>query len=75
MFFKKEIKNIVFSVPDMHCGHCSAKIEGAVKAVKGVKKVAADPATKEVKVEFDALKCTESAIRDAVLAAGFTVND
>ena len=74
MFCKKEIKNTVLNVPDMHCSHCSAKIESTLKAVKGVKKVSADPVTKEVKIEFDALKCTENEISDAIVKAGFTVN-
>ena len=75
MFCKKDIKELNLTVPDMHCGHCSAKIESTVKALKGVKKVSADPATKAVAVEYDAAKCTPEAVVTAIVGAGFTVND
>ena len=75
LFCKKDIKELNLTVPDMHCGHCSAKIESTVKALKGVKKVSADPNTKAVVVEYDAAKCTPETIASAIVGAGFTVND
>ena len=75
LFCKKDIKELNLTVPDMHCGHCSAKIESTVKALKGVKKVSADPTTKAVAVEYDAAKCTPDEITAAIVGAGFTVND
>ena len=38
LFCKKDVKELNLTVPDMHCTHCSAKIESTVKAVKGVKR-------------------------------------
>lgn len=75
LFCKKDVKELSLTVPDMHCAHCSAKIESTVKAVKGVKKVSADPKTKAVCVEYDASKCTAEAIKSSIVGAGFTVND
>ena len=75
LFCKKDVKELNLTVPDMHCTHCSAKIESTVKAVKGVKKVLADPKTKAVCVEYDASKCTPESVVSAIVGAGFTVND
>ena len=75
MLFKKDIKVLEFNVPDMHCAHCQAKIESTLKALKGVKNASADPMTKAVRVEYDAAKCTPETVKDAVIGAGFTVND
>ena len=41
------------SVPEIHCGHCKASIEGAVGAIDGVSSAAVDVDQKTVSVEFD----------------------
>ena len=56
MLFGKKITTVV-TVDGMHCGHCSAKVEEALKAIEGVKKVKANLETKAVtiisKIELD----------------------
>ncbi len=46
--------SITYSVPGIHCMHCTHTIEMEVGELEGVKSVKADLDTKNVKVEFDA---------------------
>lgn len=48
MLFKKE--ETLIKVDGMHCSHCTSRVETALKALKGVKKVEANLDTKEVKI-------------------------
>eukprot|EP00293_Proteomonas_sulcata_P005978 CAMPEP_0184329998 /NCGR_PEP_ID=MMETSP1049-20130417/144448_1 /TAXON_ID=77928 /ORGANISM="Proteomonas sulcata, Strain CCMP704" /LENGTH=72 /DNA_ID=CAMNT_0026652401 /DNA_START=497 /DNA_END=715 /DNA_ORIENTATION=+ len=45
---------MTMKVTEMTCGHCKAAIEKEVAKVEGVKTVSADPASKDVVIEFDA---------------------
>ena len=47
--FGKKVKTEV-KVEGMHCGHCAAKVETAVKALNGVKSVKADPQSGSVEI-------------------------
>ncbi len=70
MFFDKtEITTI--SVEGMHCGHCKAKVENALKALKGVKKAEANLETGDVAVSYVPAKVDPKALAEAVNAAGF----
>ena len=46
--------SITYSVPGIHCMHCTHTIEMEVGELEGVKSVKADLDTKNVKIEFDA---------------------
>jgi copper chaperone len=46
--------SITYSVPGIHCMHCTHTIEMEVGELDGVKSVKADLDTKNVKIEFDA---------------------
>jgi copper chaperone CopZ len=71
MLFGKKVETIV-KVDGMKCPHCKAKVEMALKAIDGVKKVVANIDTKEViitsKFEID-----KDVIITVVAEAGFTV--
>lgn len=59
-----------FTVPNLACSACVEAVTKAVKAVDEGAEVAADPKTKEVSV---ATSASESAIKEAIVAAGYTV--
>ena len=45
---------VTYSVPAIHCGHCTHTIEMEVAELKGVQSVKADEASKKVVIMFDA---------------------
>ena len=61
-----------FTVKGMSCGHCKATVEGAVKALGGVKTAEADLDTKIVSVDHDG-SIADASIRQAIEKAGYTV--
>jgi|LakMenE18May11ns_1017448.scaffolds.fasta_scaffold7859268_2 copper chaperone len=60
--------NIKLTVPGMACPACANNITNAVKAIDANAVVDADPQTKLVNVET---QVTESAIKEALIAAGY----
>ena len=60
------------SIEGMACGHCSARVEKALRGVPGVREVAVDLAAKTAAVEAD--DCVaEAALSKAVTDSGYTV--
>jgi len=59
-----------FKVPNMACSACSETITKAIQAVDPTANIEADPKTKLVNIETQA---AENAIKEAVTAAGYTV--
>ena len=45
---------VTYSVPAIHCGHCTHTIEMEVGELQGVQSVKADEASKKVVISFDA---------------------
>ena len=45
---------VTYSVPGIHCGHCTRTIEMEVGEMQGVQSVKADEASKKVVITFDA---------------------
>ncbi len=45
---------VTYSVPAIHCGHCTHTIEMEVGELQGVQSVKADEMTKKVQVTFEA---------------------
>ena len=62
---KQEIK-----IEGMHCEHCAAKVEAALSALDGVKKVKVKLAKGIAKLDGEV---SDEAIKSAVSEAGFTV--
>ena len=44
---------VTYSVPAIHCGHCTHTIEMEVGELQGVQVVKADQATRKVEITFD----------------------
>lgn len=61
-----------YKVEGMHCGHCAAKVEAAIKALDGVKTVKADPGSGVVTV-ISSVELNRSSVAEAVKNAGFTL--
>jgi copper chaperone len=58
------------TVPNMACSACSDTIAKAITAIDSTAQIQADPKTKRVNVETEA---TETAIKEAIVAAGYSV--
>lgn len=61
---------IQLTVPNMACSACGDTITKAVKAIDPAATVQADPKTKQVKIETQAI---EANIKQAITDAGYTV--
>jgi copper chaperone len=60
---------ITYSVPGMHCAHCTAAVERELSAVAGVSAVQADLDSKVVTVSGENL--SDEALREAIEEAGY----
>jgi len=58
--------NVTYSVPAIHCAHCTHTIEMEVGELPGVKSVKADMEARKVQIDFEA-PATEAQIK-ALLA-------
>lgn len=45
---------VTYTVPAIHCGHCTHTIEMEIGELQGVQSVKADEASKKVVISFDA---------------------
>ena len=72
MFEKKLTAEI--AVEGMHCNHCKAKVEAALKAAKGVKKSEVSLENASASVVYAEGRTTPEEIAAAVTAAGFNAN-
>ncbi|RPJ18749.1 MAG: copper chaperone [Chloroflexi bacterium] len=45
---------VTYSVPAIHCGHCTHTIEMEVGELQGIQSVKADQTTRKVEITFDA---------------------
>ena len=60
-------------VPDMHCGHCKAAVEGELNKLSGVRSVSADVEKGTVEVSYDEGTVSTEDLEDAIEEAGYTV--
>lgn len=59
------------TAPDISCGHCVASVNQAVGTLDGVERVEANEQTKQVVVDFDSERVSETQIRAALDDAGY----
>jgi copper chaperone len=62
-----------FNVPDMHCGHCKAAVEGELSKLSGVESSNADVEKGTVAVRYDEGKVSTEQLKDAIEEAGYAV--
>ena len=60
-----------FNISGMSCEHCVARVEGAINALPGVKKVKINLKKNNVVVKYDDTQLTTDKIVEAVSAAGY----
>ena len=60
-------------VPDMHCGHCKAAVEGELNKLSGVQRANADVEKGTVEVSYDEGTVTTEDLKEAIEEAGYTV--
>ena len=60
-------------VPDMHCGHCKAAVEGALNNVFGVERANTDIVKGTVEVSYNEGTVTTEVLLGAIEKAGYTV--
>ena len=60
-------------VPDMHCGHCKAAVEGELSKLSGVQIANADVEKGTVEVSYDEGTVSTEDLKDAIEEAGYTV--
>ena len=60
-------------VPDMHCGHCKAAVEGELNKLSGVERANADIEKGTVEVSFDEGTVSTEDLKGAIEEAGYTV--
>ncbi len=63
--------SLKLKVSGMHCGHCQAKVEKALKGVSGAYGVQVDLHAGSAEVDFDGKTSPERFV-EAVRAAGYT---
>ena len=62
-------EQLIYTVPGMSCGHCSAAITHEVEKVEGVTGVAVDLEVKRVRVSGN--RVDDAAVRAAIDEAGY----
>ena len=60
-------------VPDMHCGHCKAAVEGELSKLFGVQIANADVEKGTVEISYDEGTVSTEQLMDAIEEAGYTV--
>jgi copper chaperone len=60
-------------VPDMHCGHCKAAVEGELNKLSGVQRANANLEKGTVEVSYDEGTVSTEDLKDAIEEAGYTV--
>jgi copper chaperone len=60
-------------VPEVHCGHCVASIEGALNPMSGVTEASVDLESRTVTVTFDDAAVSLDAIVTAIEDQGYEV--
>lgn len=62
--------SLQFTIPNMACSGCVTTITNAITAIDPTAKIEADTKTKQVQVETQQ---PEAAVKEAIVAAGYTV--
>jgi len=63
---------VTYTVPAIHCGHCTHTIEMEVSELQGVQSVKADQASKKVQIIFDT-PATEEKIKTLLAEIDYPV--
>jgi copper chaperone CopZ len=67
------VATVTYTAPAISCVHCQRAIEGAVRALPGVKSVHVEIPTKTVTVSFDPAQATPGQIEATLDEEGYPV--
>jgi copper chaperone len=67
------MKQVSLQVPEVHCDHCKASIEGAVSQLSGINNVDVAIAEASVAVEYDEDTIDLGQIKEAIEEQGYAV--
>jgi len=67
------MKTVVFSVPDISCGHCEMTIKKALQHIMGVKKTSVDLKKKLASIQFDETSVSIDKLSETIADAGYQV--
>ena len=68
------MKTVTFSIPAIHCKHCTHTVSMELSEIEGVSNVEADVNTKMVKVTYD-LPADESKLRETLAEINYPAAD
>lgn len=60
-------------VPEIHCDHCRASIEGALGPIEGVERAAVDIAARTVTVSYDEASVDRARLVEVIEEQGYEV--
>lgn len=63
----------IISVPEIHCGHCKASIEGALSPLDGVSEAVVDVEATTVSVTYEADKVSRDTLVATIEGQGYEV--
>ncbi len=63
----------LYSIQGMHCASCAMSVDWALEDLDGVAEASTSYAKGHTQVAFDPTRVDESAIRAAIVGAGYTV--
>ena len=61
------------SVPEIHCDHCKASIEGALEPIAGVERATVDVAARSVTVTYTEASVDRDRLVEAIEQQGYEV--
>jgi copper chaperone len=67
------MKQVSLQVPEVHCDHCKASIEGAISQLSGISNVDVAIAEASVAVEYDEDTIDLGQIKEAIEEQGYAV--
>lgn len=68
------MKQIIFQVSGMTCGHCVKAVENAVNGLEGIEQIDVQLNNGTVKVTFDPARADEMTIKNAIEDQGYDVS-
>ncbi|AFG38224.1 heavy-metal-associated domain-containing protein [Spirochaeta africana] len=67
--------SVQFSVANMNCGHCEAKITERVQSMPGVSRVKADSSSKKLEIWYADAAPTAAQVNEALADTDYRVQD
>ena len=71
LFSKSGNSTVEYTIPNMACGHCEAKVKSALEGMESVKKVDASSKTKLATIHYDGDAPTLDAVNSALETSGY----